>query len=382
MTETFADDQGDLLPGDIIAWLDLRGWSVSQRLGDIAERWTSGHTSVVVPTNRLAPDFDLRWSQMLDSLAGSLATDREGLILRVTESGSDVTEFRATGNIDNSIPLGDAATLIDSVRRAMQASANAALQPRSYYGHSLPDAARDHARKVRMGQTRRGSYIVPVISRLPVLEPDNVDDAVLFEEVSYQPFARKAMLRLAEGLNTLRELSHGGTEPAPRKITEAVGAGVSAELCEAVANTLAAPSIGGLDVDFNWAERLPAPSAPHRVGIESDSIEMIRHIGETLRGEPIVGRQTVVGYVKRLDRGEDDELGRVTLRVIDNDRARNVSLELDDNDYHVAGQANTDRRMVSATGVLHREPGRALHFSETSAFHLLEELSAPSARAE
>jgi hypothetical protein len=57
-----------------------------------------------------------------------------------------------------------------------------------------------------MGQTRRGSYIVPVISRLPILEPEDEDDAVLFEDVTYQPFARTAMLRLAEGLTALREL--------------------------------------------------------------------------------------------------------------------------------------------------------------------------------
>ena len=40
-----------------------------------------------------------------------------------------------------------------------------------------------------------------------------------------------------------------------------------------------------------------------------------------------------------------------------------------------SGEANTDRRIVSATGVLHREPGRALRFSEVSDFRLVEQLS-------
>jgi hypothetical protein len=47
-------------------------------------------------------------------------------------------------------------------------------------------------------------------------------------------------------------------------------------------------------------------------------------------------------------------------------------MELNEADYHVAGEANTDRRMVSATGILHREPGRALRFTEVTEFHLLE----------
>lgn len=363
-----------LLPVDVIEWLRIHGWTQSAALGDIAQRWQNDRTGVLVPMLTRAPDFTLRWSEMLSRLANSFDTDPEGVLLAVAKSGSDIAEFKATGQIDDSIPLGDAATLIDSVRRSMQASANSALQPRSYFGHSLPDAARDHARRVRMGQTRHGSYIIPVISRLPILQPDDADDAVLFEDVVFQPFARTAMLKLAQGLGALRDLTHGETEPSGRSITEAIGAGVSSELCEAVTHTLEAESINALDVGFTWAERLPTSSAPTSVKLESDALDMLRRVGSVLKGEPVIGRQTVVGYVKRLDRGEEDEVGRITLRTLDGDKARNISIGLNDDDYHVAGEANTDRRMVAVTGVLHREPGRALRFTEVDSFHLLEGL--------
>lgn len=363
-----------LVPPDVTEWLLIHGWTQTASLGDIAQRWQNGTTRVVVPMRSSSPDFTLRWSEMLNRLANAFDTDPAGVLLAVAKAGSDIGEFRASGQIDDSLPLGDASTLIDSVRRAMQASANSALQPRSYYGHSLPDAARDHARNVRMGQTRRGSYIVPVISRLPILEPDDADDAVLFEDVAYQPFARNAMLRLAHGLAALRELTHGPAEPNRSRITETVGIGVSSELCDAVANTLETESITELNVAFTWAERLPASSAPEAVRLESDAAALVRQVGSILKGEPVVGRQTFVGYVKRLDRGEDDEVGRITLRALDNDRARNITIDLNDADYHVAGEANTDRRMVSATGVLHREPGHALRFTEVNDFHLIEDL--------
>ncbi|WP_183591283.1 hypothetical protein [Nocardioides soli] len=361
-----------LTPADMTAWLRIQGWEQTGALGDVAQRWRNDSVSVVVPMLTSSPDFTLRWSELLDRLSDGLDTDPAGVLLAVAKSGSDIAEFRATGQIDDSLPLGDAATLIESVRRAMQASANSALQPRSYYGHSLPDAARDHARNVRMGQTRRGSYIVPVISRLPILEPDDADDAVLFDEVAFQPFARTAMLRLAKGLKTLHDLTHGASQPTRSSITEAIGEGVSSELCDAVASTLEAHSIVDLDVTFAWAERLPESTAPAAVTMEDGSAPMIRQVSSVLKGEPIVGRQTFVGYVKRLDRGEEDEVGRITLRALDNDKARNITIDLNDDDYHVAGEANTDRRMVSVTGVLHREPGRALRFTEVSEFHLLE----------
>lgn len=363
-----------LLPADVTEWLRLHGWVHSGSLGDIAQRWQRADSGVIVPMLTSSPDFDLRWSEMLNRLARSFDTDSAGVLLAIAKAGSDIAEFRASGQLDDSLPLGDAATFIDSVRRAMQASANSALQPRSYYGHSLPDAAREHARNVRMGQTRRGSYIVPVISRLPIPKPDDPDDAVLFENANYQPFARSAMLTLAHGLKALRDLTHGPTAPAKSRITEAVGAGVSSELCDAVVTTLETESIADLDVSFTWAERLPASREPETLRLEGAAIPLLRMVGSFLKGEPVVGRQTVVGYVKRLDRGEDDKVGRITLRVLDNDKARNVSMELNDVDYHVAGVANTERRMVSATGILHREPGRALRVSEVSDFHLHEPL--------
>lgn len=365
-----------LLPADVTQWLRIHGWVHAGSLGNIAQRWQRADAGVVVPLLASSPDFSLRWSEMLQRLARSFDTDPAGVLLAVVKSGSDIAEFRASGQIDDSLPLGDAASFIDSVRRAMQASANSALAPRGYFGHSLPDAARDHARGVRMAQTRRGSYIVPVISRLPVLEPDDDEDAVLFNEPTFQPFARRAMLTLARGLEALRDLTHEEAEPARSRIVEAVGAGVSYELCDAIIATLDTDSITDLDVSFTWAERLPISKEPSSLRLESAAIPQLRRVGRFLRGEPMIGRQTVVGYVKGLDRGGEDEDGRITLRMLDNDKARNVYMTLSEDDYNKAGDANTRRRMVSATGVLHREPGRALRVSEVSDFHLLERLPA------
>jgi len=363
-----------VVPADVAAWLELQGWTRVAALGAVAQRWQREDAQVLLPTSGASPDFRLRWNEMLSALSARLDTDPEGVLLSVAKAGSDIAEFRASGDIDDSLPLGDAATLIDSVRRAMQASANSALQPRSYFGHSLPEAAREHARSVRMGQTRRGSYVVPVISRVPILQPDESEDAVLFESVTYQPFVRTAMLKLAQGLSALRELTHEESLPPRSQITSSIAAGVSFELCDSVASSLETHSIANLAVGFSWAERLPIASAPEAVSLDAGAAYLVREVGNVLKGEPIVGRQTIVGYVKRLDRGEEDEVGRITLRALDHDKARNINMDLDDAAYHVAGLANADRRMVSVTGVLHRESGRALRFTEVSDFHLLEGL--------
>lgn len=359
-------------PREIASWLQWRGWTLASSLEPIAERWSKSDSNVIVPLQPSSPDFQLRWNEMLNALGRFLGLDADGVLLAVGRDGSDVAEFRAAGAIDDSLPLGDASLLIDCLRRAMQAAANSAIQPRSYFGHSIPESARSFARNVRMGLTRRGSYVIPVISPVPILREDDPEDAKLFDEAFHQPFSRSAMLQFAGGMAELRRLTHSAKSPSRSEIAGSVSRGVSAELCDSIAGLLEAESVDSLGVAFSWAERLPIGHAPEAVTVEQGSVPLIRQVGQYLRGEPVIGAQTVIGYVKRLDRGEDDEVGRVTLRILDSDKARNVTLELDEWRYQTAGEANTSRQLISATGILHREPGRMLRLSDVTSFQLLE----------
>jgi len=369
--------RGSVLPSDVSAWLSVRGWEKTGELGQVAAFWERGRHGVVVPLNLQSPDFRLRWTEMTEELAAANDTDPQGVLLSIIQEGADIAEFRASGedSIDDSIPLGDAEVLISAVRQAMTASANAVVQPRSYFGHSIPKLAREHARGVRMGQTRRGSYIIPVISRVPILEPpDNEGDAPLFDDLKYEPFPRQAMRTLAGGLAALHRMTTSESMPSRSIINESVGEGVSHELCDAVANTLETRSIDALDVTFSWASRLPVYQAPERVSLEQGVASIVREVSNYLRGEEVVGDQSLTGFVKVLNRGEDDEQGKVTIRALVNDKPRNVSMFLDDDDYDRASHANNDRVQVSVTGRLERVPGKALRFDTVRDFHPIQSL--------
>jgi len=311
---------------------------------------------------------------MTVGLAGASDTDPQGLMLAIMHEGSDVAEFRALGDayIDDSIPLGDAEVLIGSVRQAMTASANAVVQPRSYFGHSIPKVAREHAKSVRMGQTRRGSYIIPIISRVPILEPPDNEDDHLFEDLNYEPFSRQAMRRLAEGLSALQTLTASGSMPKASTMNASVGHGVSHELCDAVADSLESISIDQLEVSFSWANRLPVAHPTERIVFDRSVVDVVRRVSDYLRGEQVVGEQTLTGYVKVLDRGEDDEEGKVTIRALVSDKPRNVSLQLGAEHYDIASRANNERVPVSVTGQLERAPGKALRFLSVRDFGPIE----------
>ncbi len=297
---------------------------------------------------------------MIGSLAVATAKSPDSLLNEMAHEGSDIAEVRASGVdlADGSVPLGDAEVLISSVRQAVTASANAVVQPRSHFGHSIPKVAREHGRSVRMGQTRRGSYIIPIISRVPILDSLDGEDERLFDDAGYEPFPRQAMRRLASALTVLRDMTNQGRVPSGQEINESVGEGVSHELCSAVAATLETHSVTNLDIAFSWARRLPVRNQPSTITFEEASSTVVRDVAEHLRGRLIVGEQTLAGFVKALDRDEDDEVGKVTIRALVNDQPRLVHLHLDAGRYEVASRANNDRVPVLVTGRLVREPGK------------------------
>ena len=362
-------------PGDVTNWLRDHEWHRVGRMEDVAERWQSDSHIVLVPLSTNSSDFSIRWREMLQDLADAVGTDESGVILTIEKADSDIAEFRAIGDtsIDDAIPLGDASLLIEQIHRTMRASANSAIQPRSYFGHSLPDRVKNHADGVRMGQTRRGSYVVPVICRIPMLRTENADDQPLFDaSKTYQPFARLAMMQLAEGLDELRAMAIDATFPSSDRVRDSVSRGVSFELSGAIATVLEARSIETLTVNFSWAEKLVIPGVPSAVIFPREMSPIIRYVSDELRGVTVVGTQTLVGFVKTLSRGEDDEIGRVTVRALDEDHARNVALELDSEQYDIASHANNERVLVSVTGRLRREVGRMLRFDSVDSFRLIE----------
>jgi hypothetical protein len=141
---------------------------VSER-PDIPALWVRENRELLQPTLRDASDYALRLSQMLQALGNWAERSPDALAEEMVHEGSDVSEWRASGSEgrDFSVPLEDGLTLVQSVRNVFVAAANASIQRRGYFGLSTLKVARQHARVVRMGQTRRGSYVVPIISRVP-----------------------------------------------------------------------------------------------------------------------------------------------------------------------------------------------------------------------
>lgn len=369
----------DLQPADVASWLSAQGWSALPAKSRTARLWRRGESEVLQPLIPEASDYLLRWFDMLASLSREEGRNPESLANEMLYEGADVCEWRASHKfaIDHTIPLADGERLIRSAREAFVAAASATIQRRAYFGHSITRAARDHANAVRMGQTQSGSYVVPIISRVPGATVPVEEDQRRFDlDVAPQPFERRVMLQLADSLSAVRMLlDERRADFSVSRLNDTVGLGVSHELCGALVGSLTAGAVSELRMTFGWARRAPVSNGTGTVEFSREDAAPIGRMATLLRGSDVVADQTVYGFIRGLRRDRDEPNGTVTMRAAIGPEQRLVRMDLGPELYDLAGTAHAQRRLVSVFGRLVREAGRTWHFSEVRDLALMEPMS-------
>jgi len=139
-------------------------------------------------------------------------------------------------------------------------------------------------------------------------------------------------------------------------LDDAVGRGVSAELLESLRDMSASDGVKALDMSFRWSpsESAPPNRVPERVIVQREQAQRADKVSQGLKKKQVSRDDSVVGYVRRLERAEGDEDGIV---VIDGSLAhepgrRNLRMSLSGDAYLKAVRAHEHRAPVVATGTV------------------------------
>lgn len=364
-----------LSPKDANLWLMTHGWRRLNEGSSIAAFWHRDDSNVIVPMNLRASDFIRRWDEMLTTVSSAHEISPSTLRTAFLYEGADVSEWRAAHShlIDHTIPVTAAHTLLGSVKSSIVAAASATISPRGYFGHSVPKRAREAADIARVGQTREGSYVIPIISRLPV--PDAPVRDTLDLDVALQPYQRQVMDTLAKSMSAVHQMAVvAELGPTTSHLNESVGAGVSHELCAALADALELDAVGELSVSFSWASSIPWHREETTLSFPSDAARTVRVMAENLKDSPVVGEQRLIGFVRDFHRAEDDTEGRVIVRASVGGLQRSIRLHLSDDQYSIAATANDRRRSVFVKGTMAKATGRVWEFTNVTDFGMMEDL--------
>ncbi len=327
-----------------------------------------------MPLNAQASDYPRRIRNFVEDLAQERGSTEEDVVQELLYIEDDVIDFIVT-DADNSISLKEATNILEGARALAIASACSAIKRRSYHGsRRRPERARRFADAVRMGHTRRGSFVIPIISPVHSDQTTVLDQEQqtldLVGESNF--FPRRATGMIADTLKLLHDLAVNPEHtPEYKELSRAVVDGLSADTCAATAQILKAAGNAGVKVSFNWAVTSPPP----RVGAEqlsfpAEAIEPIKDIENSLRSGVQVDDTVLYGFVSSLERDQGEPMGTVKVRAIINGRTRPVSVTLSEPEYHIAAEANDLRTRVIVAGTLATAANGTLAMRHVDSFQI------------
>ncbi|MFI0411638.1 hypothetical protein [Actinomadura sp. 3N508] len=281
-------------PEEITAYLRFEGWRPSES-GPLAQLWSHDrrpHDGLLVPLITTASDYPRRVTILFEDLARAEHRAVHEIEDDISLVFHDITRVRATHPdlLDGTIPFHTGLRLFQTAQRLIKASAAATIRRQGSFGSSMPVRAREHLLNVRLGQTQRGSYILPIISKAvpaPPVSDDPQEELDIGLEESL--FDRRGTSTMSDALQTLHEIAVVRSEQRPSRqdVTDAVHDGVSRELCNAIDTALTRESVAELDVTFNWSRAAQAPmGATGQVSFPRAAKENVEYIADTLKKLP------------------------------------------------------------------------------------------------
>ncbi|MDN3905784.1 hypothetical protein [Arthrobacter sp. YD2] len=370
-----------LTPASVAGWLAANDWGCAAQ-GPSGQIWTPISNprealGIMLPTDQSYADYDRRLADAVLQLQEVFSWDLAELAENISSVHADLFFLRLDQTMrDGTIPFRQAAKLLESIDQMMKSAALVAYNPHHSGQGRAPSTVTDFLEQdLRMGHTKRGSFIITVAARHdneeelhqeikrkvePLLEdgPDNRKVESIVERPTVPTFARRVMSTLNRSLVATRH--HISTDHDFIDLESAVDAGVRLPLLEALVDIGQAEGLKSVDMRFDWSAFQPEPpDISSTVEFRAATFESVSVVSDRLRKEYEPRSETIAGHVSELKRSPDQEVdaevGSVVVRAELDGRLRNVHVELSGSDYESAILAHHRRVPVILSGTLRNE---------------------------
>lgn len=339
-------------PAALSAYARAAGWSRQEPYRVHSDVYVGeGRPDLIVPHTEHLGDYASIVAALIDTFAEVADQDETTIYRDLVTADRDVVRIRGIDrDHSGSLPVGAGADLVCSSRDMLLAAACSLVNPRPFYRPGANREAADYVRRVRLGQTEQGSFVVTLLS--PVVSPPIQMPLLTDSDVSDDPFERRVTARLAEALAGARKATDdtngGDTNAFPASVRQ----GVSANLCDALATLT--ETLPKLDVSVVWARTHPRKEVRTVVRFAAHDGPILREASRALRSREPQPGVILVGLVQRLARSEADTDGTVTLRTSIDGQNQSVLAVLPQPDYHRAIQAHKQKAPIVMRGDLER----------------------------
>lgn len=269
---------------DLLKFLSKHGWRETSS-GPVGDLWESRDASVLAGIPFGITDSSPEWAGIIDRAAAGSGKTPESVQRALQGASFDEILLKVDGpDVGPLLPIEPGVDLYESARRLLRASATTSRGPKPVIGGNYSKAGDAIVDEARFGQSRVGSYVVPLL--VPVVDVEITEDPAgekPFEESTLwavpETNARRATRTMAEALTALHsQVVVPDRDPTSTTVGNLTIAGVSRELVQAVANVVSRSAVSSFKTSFewSWATDMKAPAATDPIDFPSSSSTLLR----------------------------------------------------------------------------------------------------------
>lgn len=353
-----------LHPSDIAEYLSSKGWrevevnpgkfSTWEYIGE-GDEWQESF-DILLPLDQRFKDYEIRIGEVLNVLEKAENRQQMQILKDLMTIFADIirisrdTPETSPGNI----PIDVGVQLVQQAKEMVLAAACSTVEPRPFFPPKKFKRALDYMETVFMGQTEIGSYILPIISKLPL--------PYCGQQYLVEPFERQVAQSLACALNVMNLTAQECLRKSPLDdsieiFRSTVQQGVSANLCEAVVEMSSYRDIyQDIEINFTWSSKYQTDwNIPEKIILKSETMPIFEKVADMLREFEPKENFVVYGPVLRLERLEGSVIGKITVQSFVLGSVRNIQIELPEPEYRMALQAHDRQKNIYCKGTLQKE---------------------------
>ncbi|MGW1420545.1 hypothetical protein ACWAT4_10555 [Bradyrhizobium manausense] len=364
-----------ITPAALRAYVVYEGWQRFESFGQYSEVYVNPRLpqtgELLIPISREIADYGSSIGDALTFLSKAEQRDELAIFSDIVRADRDVVRIRAPeADDDGSINVDSGAEIVQHSRDLLASAACAAFDPRRAYHLGKVQQAQEYMRRVRLGQTEHGSFVITLLAPMPP-SLSLSSQTSLWPNMDDEPYERKVTRFLSQGLHSARRaILESNRGDGLEAFSSAVALGVSANLCEAIASIV--EQADGADFSITWAKTRPGPKPRDSVVFRRADGEILKEAARQFRIREPRHDERLIGYVTHLHREEDEFVGRVTIKAIIDGRARSLATQLSKLDYDVAVLAHQKQLPITVLGDIEME-GQRWRLSESRDIRILDD---------
>lgn len=319
------------LQRNLSLYLASHGWHTPREPGPAGQLWGHAGTDLSVAVPRVLREGTLDWRSITARLAEVERVSVDQVIADIMLMSTDVANLRAANDlvITDTIPYEAGTAMMQGAWRMFRACATTSRKARAHIRGNYNKDADEIAGTARMGHTKRGSFIIPLL--LPVSEPVPLDEG-LVDAALPEPPERRIMRTFAEALAKVHDVVVvPEREPKQSDALNLIYAGVSAEFASGLHAILTEEAVAEFGAQFHWAPLAgKEPESLGEVTIPAEAAPLVEAVARVLRKAPTEdGVEVLTGPIIAAAR-DTDKGGTVTIDTFRNSRSTHVSVRVTD----------------------------------------------------